>query len=145
MRPLPRLRIRAGALVEFLAEEVDRRFQENEAATEALQQSEKELPNDYNPPARLALVYREMGRLDDALAAVDRALTKVYGPRKLRVLETKASIFAKKGDAAAQKQTLTAAVAHAKALPVGQRNEKTIARLEGALQEVASAAKESPK
>lgn len=102
----------------------------------ALTKSEADLPGDYNPPARLALAYRELGKLDDALTAADRALGKVYGPRKIRVMETKASILAKKGDAAAQKQMLTDAVTYAKALPAGQRNDKTIARLEGQVQKL---------
>ncbi len=98
-----------------------------------LLKSEAELPDDYNPAARLALIYRELGKLDEALAATDRAMKKVYGPRKLRVMETRASILSKKGDLAGQKQQLTEAVAYAKALPAGQRNEKTVARLEGTL------------
>ncbi|MBS1153264.1 MAG: hypothetical protein H6Q89_4962, partial [Myxococcaceae bacterium] len=96
----------------------------------ALAKSEQDLPEDYNPPARLALAYRELGKLDEALAAADRAMKKVYGPRKVRVMETRASILVKKGDLAGQKQVLTEAVTYAKALPAGQRNEKTIARLE---------------
>lgn len=103
---------------------------------DALKKSEADLPEDYNPPARLALVYRELGKLDDALAAADRAMGKVYGPRKVRVFETKASILARKNDAAGQKQVLTDALTYAKALPAGQRNEKTIARLEGAIAKV---------
>jgi thiol-disulfide isomerase/thioredoxin len=98
-----------------------------------LLKSEQELPEDYNPAARLALIYRELGKFDDALGAADRAMAKVYGPRKLRVMETRASILAKKGDLAGQKEQLTLAVAYARALPAGQRNDKTIARLEGTL------------
>jgi tetratricopeptide (TPR) repeat protein len=101
-----------------------------------LQKSEAELPGDYNPAARLALVYRELGKNDEALAAADRAMKLVYGPRKLRVMETRASILAKKGDVAGQKQMLNQAVEYAKALPAGQRNDKTIARLEGAVSKV---------
>ncbi len=97
----------------------------------ALTKSEQDLPEDYNPAARLAVTYRELGKFDEALAAAERAMKKVYGPRKVRVFETRASILAKKGDLAGQKQTLTEAVAYAKGLPEGQRNEKTIARLEG--------------
>ena len=96
-----------------------------------LLKSEQELPDDYNPPARLALIYRELGKFDEALAATDRAMKKVYGPRKLRVMETRASVLAKKNDLAGQKQQLTEAVEYAKALPAGQRSEKTIARLVG--------------
>ena len=99
----------------------------------ALLQSEKDLPDDYNPPAREALLYMAMGKLDDASAACDRALSKVYGPRKIRVLETKAQVLAKKGDAAGQKKTMQEALDYAKALPVGQRNDKNIARLTDAV------------
>ena len=97
----------------------------------ALLKSEQDLPEDYNPPARLAVTYRELGKFDEALAAAERAVKKAYGPRKVRVFETKASILARKGDLAGQKQVLAEAVTYAKALPAGQRNEKTIARLEG--------------
>ena len=97
---------------------------------DALIRSEHDLPEDYNPPARLAIAYRELGKLDEALAASDRALSKVYGPRKVRVMEMKASILAKKGDLAGQKKLLLDAVAYAKGLPAGQRSEKTVGRLE---------------
>ncbi len=104
-------------------------LQKPERALPALLQSEKDLPGDYNPPAREALLYQAMGKYDDALAASDRALKKVYGPRKIRVLETKAAVLAKKGDVKEQKKVLEEAVDCAKALPAGQRNEKTVARL----------------
>ena len=51
-----------------------------------LQASERDLPDDYNPPARLATAYKAMRRWDEALAASDRALAKAYGPRKLGML-----------------------------------------------------------
>ncbi len=104
-----------------------------ERALPALLQSEKELPQDYNPPAREALLYQAMGKYDEALQACERALKKVYGPRKIRVLETKASVLAKKGDAAGQKKVLTEALEYAKALPNGQRSEKTLKRLSDAV------------
>ena len=101
-------------------------------ALPALEQSEHDLPADFNPPARLALLHAELGRFPEALADTDRALTKVYGPRTLRVLETRASVFEKMGDAAHQKEALDKALAFAQALPAGQRSEKTIARLQAA-------------
>lgn len=104
-----------------------------ERALPALIQSEKDLPDDYNPPAREALLYQAMGKLDDGLAACERALTKVYGPRKLRVLELKASLLQKKGDAAGQKKVMQEALEYAKALPQGQRSDKMVARLTDAV------------
>lgn len=100
-----------------------------EKAITALALSEKELPDDYNPPARQALVYKEMKRYDEALAASDRALAKVYGPRKLNVLRVRADIYAGKGDAAAAKRTVEESLAFAEALPEGQRSEAAIASL----------------
>jgi tetratricopeptide (TPR) repeat protein len=97
-------------------------------AVPALQASEKALPEDYNPPYRLALLYRELGRHQEAAAAADRALAKAYGPRKLKVFELKAQALSRQGDAAAWKETLRAAVAFADGLPAGQR-QGSVARL----------------
>ncbi|HEX4824938.1 MAG TPA: tetratricopeptide repeat protein [Candidatus Polarisedimenticolaceae bacterium] len=96
----------------------------------SIQASERELPNDYNPPARLALVYREMGKYDDALAASDRALAKVYGPRKMTILDARATIYEKKGDAAKAKATLQEALDYAKTLPAPQQPKGMIKRIE---------------
>jgi tetratricopeptide (TPR) repeat protein len=100
-----------------------------ERAIPMLKASEADLPDDYNPPARLALAYLKMRKLDEALAASDRALPKVTGPRRLSVLQTRADIFAAKGDATAARETLQQALAYAEALPPGQRREGTIEAL----------------
>jgi len=101
---------------------------------EPLQQSEKDFPKDYNPAARLALIYRELGQLDDALKAIDRALPRCQeGPRKLRLFDVKASVLEKKGDAAARKKTLEEALKYARALPKAQVSEKRLAALEAEL------------
>jgi tetratricopeptide (TPR) repeat protein len=100
-----------------------------ERAIPMLEASERDLPDDYNPPARLALAYKALKRYDDALAASDRALAKAYGPRKIGILQTRADIHASKGDAAAARKTLEETVRYAEQLPAGQRSEKTIATL----------------
>ena len=89
-----------------------------------LEQSERDFPEDYNPPARLAIAYRAMKKWDEALAASDRALSRVYGPRKIVVLQARADIYAKKGDLAAAKKTWGEALATAEALPKEQRSER---------------------
>lgn len=89
-------------------------------AVPALSASEKALPDDYNPPYRLAILYREMGRDADALAAADRALSRAYGPRKLRVYDLKASVLERGGDRAALEATLEEAVGYAGSLPEAQ-------------------------
>lgn len=105
-----------------------------EKLVEPLLLSEKEFPKDYNPPARLAIIYRELGKLDEGLAAIERALSKCKeGPRKLRLYDTKASLQDKKGDAAGRKKTLEEAVKYAKKLPKTQVSEKRIAAIEAQL------------
>lgn len=101
-----------------------------EKAIPMLEQSERDFPDDYNPPARLALAWKELKDYAKALAASDRAMTKVYGPRKLTVMNTRAEIFAAMGDPKAARETLAAAIDYAKALPEGQRSERRIASLE---------------
>lgn len=98
-------------------------------AIPALQASERELPDDYNPPARLAVLYRELGRYDEALAASDRALAKAYGPRRLGILTARAAIYAKKGDKAGAKRTLEEAVRYAQSLPKEHISPEGVARL----------------
>ncbi len=98
-------------------------------ALAALQASERDLPNDYNGPARLAIAYLEMGRYDDALAASERALAKVYGPRRLRVQETRATIYRRKGDLAGAQRVLDEAIRDSGTLPPTPRLDSAIARL----------------
>jgi tetratricopeptide (TPR) repeat protein len=100
-----------------------------ERAIPMLEASERDFPRDYNPPARLAAAYQAMKEWDKALAAADRALPLVYGPRKLRVLDVKAEVLKSKGDLAAARRTLAEAVAFADALPPGQRSESRVAGL----------------
>jgi tetratricopeptide (TPR) repeat protein len=107
---------------------------EPERAIPMLQASERDLPDDYNPPARLAVAYRAMKRYDEALAASDRALAKAYGPRKLGILQTRADIYKEKGDTAAARRTIEDAVKLAESLPEGQRSERTIASLKKKLE-----------
>jgi tetratricopeptide (TPR) repeat protein len=101
-----------------------------EKAVAMLEQSERDFPNDYNPPARLALAYKALEQYDQALAASDRALARVSGPRRLSVLSVRADIFEAKGDRKAARETIAQAIDYAKALPEGQRSERRIAGLE---------------
>jgi tetratricopeptide (TPR) repeat protein len=104
-------------------------LEEPERAIPMLEASERDFPGDYNPPARLAVAYQAMKRWDDALAASDRALPLAYGPRKLRLLQTRADIQASRGDSAAARHTLEDAIATADAFPPGQRSESAIEAL----------------
>src|SRR5262249_44612916 len=67
-------------------------------AEQRLAEREKQMPDDYNPPARLARVVFEEGKLAEAEAAVDRALSKMTrGQRRIGVLGLKARILEKQG------------------------------------------------
>ena len=100
-----------------------------ERAIPMLTASERDLPGDYNPPARLATAYRALKRWDDALAASDRAMARAYGPRKLLLYQVRSDVYVGRADSTAARRTLEEAVAYADALPPGQRSESTLAAL----------------
>jgi len=102
---------------------------EPERAIPMLQASERDLPGDYNPSARLAVAYRAMKKYDDAIAASDRALAKAYGPRKLGILQTRSDIYKEMGNLPEARKAMQQAVELAESLPEGQRSEKSIASL----------------
>lgn len=65
-------------------------------AVPMLEQSERDFPEDYNPPARLAradLALDTAAGRKAALAAIDRALALVYGPRKLSLVLVKCDVL----------------------------------------------------
>lgn len=76
-----------------------------------LEKSERDFPDDYNPPARLGRVYLELHRLDEADKAADRAVARVYGPRAMRVFALKADIAKARGDRAGEVKALEQALA----------------------------------
>jgi len=108
---------------------------EPERALPMLAESERDVPADYNPPARIARVYLEMKRYDEALAAANRALSRGYGPRKLRLYLLKADALHGKGDAVALVATLNEAVAFGKSLPAAEVPPKLTEDLEKRLAE----------
>ena len=100
-----------------------------ERAIPMLEASQRDFPDDYNPPARLAATYKAMKEWHKALEASDRAIARAYGPRKLGILQTRADIYTGLGDAEGARRTLDEAIATAEAFPPGQRSENTIASL----------------
>jgi len=89
-----------------------------------LDETERDFPSDYNPPARLARAFFEMKRYDDAVAAADRALAKAYGPRKLRIFVTKADVLAAKKDVAGEKRALRDGIDYAGTLTLREGYQK---------------------
>jgi tetratricopeptide (TPR) repeat protein len=103
---------------------------EPQRAIPMLEASERDFPQDYNPPARLGLAYRELKRWDEALAATDRALARAYGPRKIRILLTRSDTLLGRGDQQGARATLAEALSAARALPPGQHSEPLIASVQ---------------
>jgi thiol-disulfide isomerase/thioredoxin len=101
-----------------------------ERAVAPLQRSEAERPDDYNAPARLAVLYQAQQQYDLALAASDRALKHVQGPRRIRVLEQRAAIEKDAGKPAEARLAVQQAIAAAQALPAGATSPKTVERLQ---------------
>jgi tetratricopeptide (TPR) repeat protein len=97
-----------------------------EKAIPMLEQSEKDFPDDYNPPQRLAIALNALKRWDEALVASDRAMKKAYGPRKLRLFATRTDSHLGKGDSTAARRTVAEAIQYAEALPEEQRSKNTI-------------------
>ncbi|HEU4538839.1 MAG TPA: thioredoxin family protein [Polyangiaceae bacterium] len=81
-----------------------------------LEASEREAPGDYARSARLALGYHLARREVEASAAVERALAKAYGPRKLRILSLKADVLEARGDREGARAALEEAVRYGETL-----------------------------
>ena len=65
-----------------------------------LEESARDFPNDYNPPARMGRALLALGRPDEAIASLDRALGLAYGPRKLTLWSLEADAYVARGDRA---------------------------------------------
>jgi len=93
---------------------------EPERAIPILEQSARDFPGDYNPPARLAVAYLAMREPWEALEQARRASSLVYGPRTLRVLLVRAEAEARVGDSHAARVTLARAEKLVNELPPAQ-------------------------
>jgi tetratricopeptide (TPR) repeat protein/thiol-disulfide isomerase/thioredoxin len=99
-------------------------------AVPMLTESEKDFPKDYNPPARLAKVYLELGRFDDGVRTIERAMLLAYGPRKMRFFLLKADLLVAKGDKPGSLVALQEAVAYGASLPMAERPTRDLAEIE---------------
>jgi thiol-disulfide isomerase/thioredoxin len=86
---------------------------EIDTAIPMLEQSARDFPNDYNPPARLARAYYELHRYEPAMIEVTRALERASGPRKIRFYMLKADILEAKNERAAARSTIGEAIGFA--------------------------------
>ena len=93
-------------------------------AVPMLETSERDFPTDYNPPARLARVFLTTKQLDEASAAIDRASSRVYGPRSLRVFSLAADIAHERGDREAEARALELGLAKTASAVLNESQKK---------------------
>jgi thioredoxin-like negative regulator of GroEL len=117
-----------------------------ERAIPMLQQSASDFPDDFNPPARMARAYLEMGKLDDAITNADRALSLAHGPRKVKIALMKVDALTKKNDVTGARQTLTDMIVFIGTLPPAEASPKMKSALLDRLAklEAANAPKKKP-
>jgi tetratricopeptide (TPR) repeat protein len=96
----------------------------------ALQKSAADLPREYDPPYRLAWLYKDAGKMDEALPWAKKAAELAYGPRKARALAMLADIQRAKNDTAGELESRRALVALLKGLPKGQARPDELAKAE---------------
>lgn len=97
-----------------------------EEARAMLVDHEQKLPDDFNPPHRLARVLVTMKRYDEGLAAARRALALAYGPRKALIYVVLVDALVAKGDTDAARAALDEDLAYLRALPAGQAKPSAI-------------------
>ena len=102
-----------------------------------LEQSAKDFPADFNPPARVARAYLAMNQLEQAQAVVERAAAKVYGPRALSVLALAADVAKARGDRSGERAALEQALARTRDAPLSPGQKQYRAALEQRLQALA--------
>lgn len=106
-------------------------------AVQMLQARMRELPDSYEPAARLATVHERLGQNEAALSTLDIAIARAYGPRRLKYLAQRARLLEQLGRRSEQIETLRAEVAGYESQRGGQANaaraEDAQARLEKAL------------
>jgi thioredoxin-like negative regulator of GroEL len=106
----------------------------------ALEKSAKDLPDEYDPRARLGWIYLKAGKLPEAAKWTDEALAMVYGPRKGRILTQRADIAAAAGDKATERRLREDAVKLYEGLPASQQSPDALATAKQARANVGSAA-----
>ncbi len=100
----------------------------------SLKETAEALPQDYDPPYRVAWLYHQTGDQEKALEAAKRALDLAYGPRKVRIYLLLADIHRSRKDEAARLTTLKEALRIYATLPDGQKNRHLKDQIQEAMQ-----------
>lgn len=86
-----------------------------------LAERERALPQSYNPPHYQARLHRDAGQWELGLAAIERALSKAYGPRRIGFLGIKADLLKGAGRLEEARAVLQQQLDAYRALPPGQQ------------------------
>jgi hypothetical protein len=111
-----------------------------EEALALASERERQLPDNYNPPHYRAKSFKALGRWQDGLGAIDRALSLAYGPRRIGLLTLKADLLFGAGRRDEGLAVLQTQLTQYRALPPGQRQPAAEARVEERLRELSSTA-----
>ena len=101
-------------------------------AQEALDRAivrERALPDNYNPPQYQARAYKELGRYEEGLNALERAIRLAYGPRRLSFLTLKADLLIGANRKEEARRVVEEQLAGYRALPDGQKQPAAEARI----------------
>jgi tetratricopeptide (TPR) repeat protein len=106
-----------------------------EEARSFLEERERALPDDYNPPHSLARLFLALGRWEGGLKAIERALAKAYGPRRASMLGIKVDLLLGAGKGAEALHVLEQQLTAYEALPEGQKQSSREHAVRAKLQE----------
>ena len=88
-----------------------------ERAVSMLSERSRQMPDNYEPYARLAQAHAALGRFAEAELAIASALTRVRGPRRIRYLSMQADIVKALGLLAREREVVAELVRTYEALP----------------------------
>lgn len=111
-----------------------------EEALAVATEREQQLPGNYNPPHYRAKSFKALGRWQEGLTAIERALSLAYGPRKIGLMTLQVDLLLGAGQKAEAVRALNEQLALYRALPAGQRQPAAEARVEQRLRETSQAA-----
>ncbi len=106
---------------------------EGEAILPWVLELEKKLPNEYDPPYRLAWLYLAMDRHAEAHEAIARALPKTSGARLGSMMGVQAAIYKAEGNTVKEREVRAAVVRHYEGLEKGRSTEAKLAAAKAAL------------
>ena len=116
-----------------------------EEAIALLRERERQLPQSYNPSHYLARLYRDTHAWQLGLDAIERALSKAYGPRRAGFLGVKADLLIGAGRDQEAREVLEQQLGAYRALPEGQRSPDAEAAVEKRLAARTNAAPPPPR